>query len=151
MRKPWQTARYAIAGHRRFRNKHFLHRTASFPKREFGAAAGRCTLDGAMTYLTPSAPGRSMGRMLAALTCGFALSQAWRTVAAIMAAPLQADFALNAQALGLFAGAFHFAFGAMQLFMGIGIDLHGVRRTCRVNALPLFPGSRWAWAVSACC
>ena len=103
-----------------------------------------------------------MGRMLAALTCGFALSQAWRTVAAIMAAPLQADFALNAQALGLFAGAFHFAFGAMQLFMGIGIDLHGVRRTmlsafpiaiagsilsalastCRVNGLPLFPGSR---------
>ncbi len=67
--------------------------------------------------------------MLFALTTAFALSQAWRTVAAMMAAPLQADFGLNAQALGLFAGAFHFAFGAMQLFMGIGIDLHGVRRT----------------------
>lgn len=74
--------------------------------------------------------------MLFALICGFALSQAWRTVAAIMAAPLQADFQLNAQALGLFAGAFHFAFGAMQLFMGIGMDLHGVRRTVLV-AFPI--------------
>jgi MFS family permease len=70
--------------------------------------------------------------MLFALTTAFALSQAYRTVAAIMAAPLQADFHLSAQALGLFAGAFHFAFGAMQLFMGIGIDLHGVRRTVLV-------------------
>ena len=67
--------------------------------------------------------------MLFALITAFALSQAFRTVAAIMATPLQADFGLDAKALGLFAGAFHFAFGAMQLFMGIGIDLHGVRRT----------------------
>ena len=70
--------------------------------------------------------------MLFALTTAFALSQAWRTVAAIMAVPLQADFHLSAQALGLFAGAFHFAFGIMQLFMGIGIDLYGVRRTVLV-------------------
>jgi predicted MFS family arabinose efflux permease len=74
--------------------------------------------------------------MLFALTTAFALSQAYRTVAAIMASPLQADFHLSAQALGLFAGAFHFAFGAMQLFMGIGIDLHGVRRTV-LTAFPL--------------
>ena len=74
--------------------------------------------------------------MLFALTTAFALSQAWRTVAAIMAAPLQADFHLSAQALGLFAAAFHFAFGAMQLVMGIGIDLHGVRRTL-LAAFPL--------------
>ena len=67
--------------------------------------------------------------MLMVLTTAFALSQAFRTVAAIMATSLQNDFALSAQALGLFAGAFHFAFGALQLFMGIGIDLHGVRRT----------------------
>ena len=72
---------------------------------------------------------RSLWVMLFALTSAFALSQAWRTVAAIMAAPLQNDFHLSATALGLFAGAFHFAFGVMQLFMGIGIDLHGVRRT----------------------
>ena len=67
--------------------------------------------------------------MLLALTTAFALSQAYRTVATLMAASLQTDFHLSAQALGLFAGAFHFAFGAMQLFMDIGIDLHGVRRT----------------------
>jgi predicted MFS family arabinose efflux permease len=79
---------------------------------------------------------RSVWIMLFALISAFALSQAVRTVAAIMAAPLQADFALDAQALGLFAGAFHFAFGGMQLFMGIGIDLHGVRRTVLV-AFPI--------------
>lgn len=70
--------------------------------------------------------------MVLALCAGVALSQAFRTVGAIMASPLQADFRLSAQALGIFSGAFHFAFGAMQLFMGIGIDLHGVRRTVLV-------------------
>ncbi len=74
--------------------------------------------------------------MLLALTSAFALSQAFRTVAAILAAPLQAEFGLSAQALGLFAGAFHFAFGALQLLMGIGIDLQGVRRTV-LAAFPL--------------
>ena len=74
--------------------------------------------------------------MLFALTTAFALSQAYRTVASLMAAPLQADFHLSAQALGLFSGTFHFAFGAMQLFMGIGIDLHGVRRTI-LTAFPV--------------
>jgi len=83
--------------------------------------------------------------MLFALTTAFALSQAYRTVATIMAAPLQADFHLSAQALGLFAGAFHFAFGAMQLFMGIGIDLHGVRRT----VLTAFPVAIAGSALSA--
>ena len=70
--------------------------------------------------------------MLLALISGFALSQAFRTITAIMATGLQAEFGLSAQALGLFAGAFAFAFGAMQLFMGIGIDLYGVRRTLLV-------------------
>ncbi len=74
--------------------------------------------------------------MLFALTTAYALSQAWRTVAAIMAAPLSTDFHLSAQDLGLFAGAFHFAFGAMQLFMGISIDLQGVRRTV-LSAFPV--------------
>ena len=83
--------------------------------------------------------------MLFALTTAVALSQAFRTVAAIMAAPLQSDFHLTAQALGLFAGAFHFPFGAMQLFMGIGIDLHGVRRT----VLAAFPLAVAGSAISA--
>ncbi len=67
--------------------------------------------------------------MLLALTAAFAMSQAFRTVAAVLAPSLQAEFRLSPQQLGTFAGAFHFAFGAMQLFVGIGIDLHGVRRT----------------------
>ncbi|MDM0074893.1 MFS transporter [Variovorax sp. J2P1-59] len=74
--------------------------------------------------------------MVLALCTAFALSQAYRTVGAIMASQLQAEFKLSAQALGVFSGAFHFAFGAMQLFMGIGIDLHGVRRTV-LTAFPL--------------
>lgn len=74
--------------------------------------------------------------MLLALVSGFALSQAFRTITAIMATGLRAEFGLSAQALGVFAGAFAFAFGAMQLFMGVGIDLYGVRRTLLV-AFPL--------------
>lgn len=84
----------------------------------------------------PPLPPRTALMMLVALTSGFALSSAFRTVAAILAAPLQADFHLSPQALGVFAGSFHFAFGAMQLFMGIGIDLYGVRRTV-LTAFPL--------------
>ena len=79
---------------------------------------------------------RAIWTMLLALTAAFAMSQAYRTIAAIMVTPLQAEFGLSAQALGVFAAAFHFAFGAMQLFMGIGIDLHGVRRTVLI-AFPL--------------
>jgi len=74
--------------------------------------------------------------MLLALTGAFALSQAFRTVAAILATPLQSEFGLSAQQLGLFAGAFHFAFGALQFFMGMGIDVYGVRRTV-LFAFPL--------------
>lgn len=73
--------------------------------------------------------------MLLVLIAGFALSQAFRTVAAIMAPPLQRDFGLTPQALGLFAGSFHFAFGALQLFMGMGLDVWGPRRT----VLAVFP------------
>lgn len=67
--------------------------------------------------------------MLLAMVSGFALSQAFRTVTAIMATGLQAEYGLSAQALGVFAGTFAFAFGTMQLFMGIAIDFWGVRRT----------------------
>jgi predicted MFS family arabinose efflux permease len=79
---------------------------------------------------------RSAWLMLLALATAFSLSQAYRTVAAMMAHQLQRDFSLSAQQLGLFAGVFHFSFGALQLLMGIGIDLHGVRRTMLI-AFPL--------------
>jgi predicted MFS family arabinose efflux permease len=53
-----------------------------------------------------------------------------------MAPPLQKEFGLTPQDLGLFAGAFHFAFGGLQWVMGIGIDLVGPRRTV-LAAFPL--------------
>jgi len=74
--------------------------------------------------------------MLLALCLGFALSQAYRTVAAMMAPPLQAGLGLTPAQLGTFAATFHFAFGAMQVFMGVGMDLHGVRRTV-LTAFPI--------------
>ena len=74
--------------------------------------------------------------MLLALVSGCALSQAFRTITAIMATGLQAEFGLSAQALGVFAGTFAFAFGTMQLFMGIAIDFWGIRRTLLV-AFPM--------------
>jgi len=91
------------------------------PSESSGAASGR---------------GRAGWAVVLALTGAFTLSQAYRTVAAIMAPQLEAEFTLTPQALGVFAGAFHFAFGALQLLMGVGIDLYGVRRTVLV-AFPL--------------
>lgn len=88
------------------------------------------------TPTTPLLPLRAAWAMLLALVTGFALSQAFRTITAIMATGLQAEFGLSAQALGVFAGTFAFAFGTMQLFMGIAIDFWGIRRTLLV-AFPM--------------
>jgi predicted MFS family arabinose efflux permease len=74
--------------------------------------------------------------MLLVLISGFTMSQAFRTAAGIMAPPLQHDFGLSPQQLGLFAAAFHFSFAALQLFMGMGIDVYGPRRTV-VTVFPL--------------
>jgi predicted MFS family arabinose efflux permease len=70
--------------------------------------------------------------MLMALITAFALSQAYRTAAAILAPPLQKEFGFSPQELGMFAGAFHFSFGALQLLVGMGIDVWGPRRTVLV-------------------
>ncbi len=74
--------------------------------------------------------------MLLALAGAFTLSQAFRTVASIMGPPLAQELNLSPQQLGMWAAAFHFAFGAMQLVMGVSIDLFGVRRTI-VAAFPI--------------
>lgn len=73
--------------------------------------------------------------MLLALTGAFTLSQAYRTVAALLAPPLQRELGLTPQQLGLFAGSFHFSFAALQLAMGLAIDVWGPRRT----VLAVFP------------
>jgi len=72
---------------------------------------------------------------LLALICGFALSQAFRSVTAMMAEGLQHDFGLSTQALGVFAGTFAFAFGLSQFAMGIALDFYGLRRTI-LSAFP---------------
>ena len=74
--------------------------------------------------------------MLLALLSAFALSQAYRTVTAIMATGLQGDFGLTPASLGAFAGLFGLSFGVTQFFMGIGMDLYGLRRTV-LSAFPL--------------
>ena len=73
--------------------------------------------------------------MLLVLIGAFALSQAYRTIAGVMAPALQADLLLSASQLGAVAAMFHFVFGAMQLFMGASIDFYGVRRVL----LAVFP------------
>jgi MFS family permease len=74
--------------------------------------------------------------MLLALLSGFSLSQAYRTVTAILAPGLQADFGLPSASLGTFAGLFGLSFGVAQLFMGIALDRYGLRRTV-LAAAPL--------------
>lgn len=66
---------------------------------------------------------------LLALVSAFALSQAFRTVTAMMATGLQQDFGLSTQALGLFAATFAFAFGLSQFVVGVALDFYGLRRT----------------------
>ena len=91
---------------------------------------------------SPSAIGREglsardAWAMLLALASGFVLSQAFRTLAAIMGPPLAAQLHLSPQQLGLWSAAFHFSFGVMQLAMGVSLDLFGVRRTILL-AFPL--------------
>lgn len=84
-----------------------------------------------MTRPRPSAPlsSRMAWAMLLALASAFTLSQAFRTVASIMGPPLASELHLSPQQLGMWAAAFHFSFGAMQLVMGVSIDVFGVRRT----------------------
>ena len=63
-------------------------------------------------------PQRQAWVMLLALAGAFTLSQSFRTVAAIMGPPLASQLHLSPQQLGLWAAAYHFAFGAMQLECG---------------------------------
>lgn len=92
-----------------------------------------------------SALQRQLWVMLLALLSGFALSQAFRTITAILAQGLQQDFGISASSLGAFAGLFGLSFGVAQLMMGIGMDLYGLRRT----VLCAFPLAALGSAVSA--
>ncbi len=85
--------------------------------------------------------------MLLILIGGFALSQAFRTAASIMAPALAKEFSLSPQQLGLFAAAFHFSFAGLQLFMGMAIDVYGPRRTI-VAVFPLAVAGALVMAVA---
>ena len=74
-------------------------------------------------------PLRTAWAMLGALASAFVLSQAFRTLGAIMGPPLADQLQLSPQQLGLWSAAFHFSFGVMQIAMGISLDLWGIRRT----------------------
>lgn len=82
---------------------------------------------------SPDSPTRSEVALpwltLLTLVSAFALSQAFRTVTAMMAAGLQRDFGLSTQALGFFAATFAFSFGLSQFVVGIALDFYGLRRT----------------------
>ena len=103
---------------------------ASKPAERTGDAGPRSRLSRLSHWSASSAA------MLVALASAFALSQAFRTVGAMMATPLSGYFGLTPQQLGIWAGTFHFAFGIMQLAMGVSIDIFGVRRTV-LTAFPL--------------
>lgn len=79
---------------------------------------------------------RAAWGMLLALSCAFVLSQAFRSLAAIMGPPLTQELHLSAQELGNWSAAYHFAFGVMQVAMGVSLDVWGVRRTILL-AFPL--------------
>ena len=66
---------------------------------------------------------------LLSLVSAFALSQAFRTVTAMMANGLQQDFGLSTEALSFFAATFAFSFGLSQFVIGIALDFYGLRRT----------------------
>ena len=66
---------------------------------------------------------------LLTLVSAFALSQAFRTVSAMMATGLQQDFGLSTQSLGFFAATFAFSFGLSQFAVGVALDYYGLRRT----------------------
>jgi sugar phosphate permease len=72
---------------------------------------------------------RQAWAMLLALACAFVLSQAFRSLAAIMGPPLMRELGLSASELGNWSAAYHLAFGVMQVAMGISLDVWGVRRT----------------------
>lgn len=102
-----------------------------------------------LTTTSTSAIQRQLWIMLLALLSGFALSQAFRTITAILAQGLQQDFGISASSLGAFAGLFGLSFGVAQLMMGIGMDLYGLRRTVLL-AFPLaaIGSALSAWAPS---
>lgn len=73
------------------------------------------------------------------------MSQAFRTLPAVVVGQIGAEFSASPQAIGTFAAAFAVAFGTMQLVVGVALDRFGPRRTL----CALFPLAAVGCAVSA--
>ena len=76
--------------------------------------------------------------MLAALASIFALSQAFRTIPAIIVGQIGPEFSASPNDIGMFAGTFAIAFGLMQLPVGVALDRFGPKRSlCALFPLAL--------------
>ncbi|MCB8823202.1 MFS transporter [Microvirga rosea] len=70
---------------------------------------------------------RREGFALAALISVFALSQAFRTLPAIIVRDIEQAFQATPEQIGTYAGIFHFTFAMMQIPVGICLDRYGSR------------------------
>ena len=68
-------------------------------------------------------------RVFLCFACGYALSFALRTVNAVIAPDLVAEFGLSNAQLGALSSAYFFSFATMQLPLGIWLDRFGSRKT----------------------
>lgn len=91
--------------------------------------SGAFSLAEARSASPPRASTVPLWAMLAALTAVAAMSQAFRTVATVIAGELKTEFAATDQDVGLVAAAFHLAFALAQIPIGVALDIHGPRRT----------------------
>ncbi|MFT4102733.1 MAG: MFS transporter [Burkholderiaceae bacterium] len=74
--------------------------------------------------------------MMLILAGGFAVSQAFRTVASIFSVPLAQELGMTTRQLGSWSATFHLTFGLSQFMMGVALDVYGPRRTV-LTAAPL--------------
>lgn len=79
------------------------------------------------------------------LLSAYVLSNAFRTLPAILAPEITHEYKLSVQSVGYFLAAFNFAFGGMQLFVGVTVDRFGPMRTVACLLLFSCVGSIISW------
>lgn len=80
-------------------------------------------------------------RVLLPFAAGYYLSYLFRTISALIAAPLTTEFALTPGALGLLTSGYFLTFAAAQLPIGIFLDRYGPRRVQGVLLLVAATGA----------
>jgi predicted MFS family arabinose efflux permease len=79
------------------------------------------------------------------LFAAYILSNVFRTLPAVLAPGIAQEYGLSIQSVGYFLAAFNFAFGGMQLFVGVTIDRYGSMRTIAWLSLFTCLGSAMSW------